>query len=260
MKNLILILALIMLLVVPVLADTPHDPTAIATITNSGNSTVGSTTNTFTPTNSFSSTNSFHPVSLNVNTDIFAPRNSNSQGQLQGQIANNNQEIAPVQITEIENPREFLSATPQMVTPQINPLIQGGIGDAKSILPNFAGLKWLGDEEVVKVVIYNSSPGLWPAFLDRICMEDLEADILSYLPKVLNKFGVEDASRVGFRVYFKAKSKGIGGGSQGNGAGSYLPGGGGSSASALSGGFAGILGYNSSWVDPTYTIKYYLKK
>ena len=198
--------------------------------------------------------NDIRNSNTNFNSDFNSNHQSQGQGQSQGQSQlqgqNNDQKIIQV----VETPRPFLPAVPQMVTPQINPLIQGGIGSAKDILPNFAGLKWLGEEEVIKVTSRNG----W--FLDRICMEDLEEDILSKLPSALDKLGVKDASRVAFRVYFKAKSKGIGGGSQGNGAGSYIPGVGATSASALSGGLAGIVGYNSSWIDPTYTIKYYLKK
>jgi len=172
------------------------------------------------------------------------------QGQQQGQIGINVQDqfgyVAPVQEVNIEVPRQFITPTSQMGEPQINPLIQGGIGSAKDLLPEwgYTGLQWLGAEKVLDAKTFNG----W--FIDRICLEDLEEAVLKNFKKISKDWKAEE---IRYRVYFKPKSKGIGGGGQGNGSGSWLP----ANPSAYAGGLAGLAGYNTSWVDNSYVIKFY---
>jgi hypothetical protein len=179
MKKIFLVLAMVFILAgVAIPCEVPAQ-TATATATATGGS-VGAITNINNPAaignggaggaggaggsaviqsgavkNDIKNTN----TNLNVNTNVFDPKNTNIQGQFQGQkqSVNNGQNISPVQETNISTPQNLLG-TPSQYVPQLN-FGNGRMKDATGELPRFAiyGITALATEPIMEVLSCNAN-------------------------------------------------------------------------------------------------------
>jgi hypothetical protein len=139
-------------------------------------------------------------------------------------------------------------------------LIQGGrVGDITDQLPNFSGMKKLrvpyirenGERREVdpgETVNSDKIETFSGWFLDRVCLEDLWKDVVKSFRKMQEKGW--DPAKMRYRVYYKDKAKGVGLSTGGTGGMSTTTG----SGTGLQASGGAVVGYGSSWADPTYVI------
>lgn len=136
-------------------------------------------------------TQSNHNNILNVDTNVFAPRNSDeqeqnqrqrqNQGQLQGQKMDQFGYVAPIQTTTFISPRDLLSAPG--ATPSEIQILPGKMWKmSANDIPNI-GIKAYAGEEYAAVESFNGS------LINRVRDEDLAEDLLTFRNRVLKKKG-----------------------------------------------------------------------
>lgn len=141
--------------------------------------------------------------------------------------------------------RELPAVAPPII-PNTIPILPGGVSNITAGLPKFSVKPLATNDEVVDVVYYN---GWW---LDRICLDELELEILKKYQKVLDEKKWE-TDKIRYAVW--QKDSVVGSGTSGGLTGIISS----VNGSTGSGGGASLLpGTNRSTADPMYTVKFFL--
>jgi hypothetical protein len=181
-----------------------------------------------------------------------------AQLQQQGQIgANQSQsqsQAGALGIGAAENNTTFISPNiplqAQPIYPYLLQMVPGVVADVTKDMPVPDAIQPLKDERYVKVTTFNG----W--CLDRIRMEDVEAEVIDHIPAVMKKFGVTTTERLRYRIGMKMSSRTIGSG--GGGGGSVAGFGGGANPLAYGSNASIMPAIAVNTADPQFVIRYYL--